>query len=198
MYVLAGVEEEVGNSCKWTVGHARQREEVREWVFIEHLLWFHTAFRTFTYNLSVTLTTPTRWVFPAFYRGGNRVLETRNNMFRIPSQYMDQLGCCWTNPGLTLQLLVFTLCYTDSLRIRKADPHIRRAAMRAIIYSYLPLLAPGWCQRPGHTHTWTMGVPQRPKRGWPKCKQLPHQVRKINHNVGSINQRQTKIGKAVI
>ena len=26
MYVLAWVEEEVGNSCKWTVGHARQRE----------------------------------------------------------------------------------------------------------------------------------------------------------------------------
>ena len=173
MYVLAWVEEEVGNSCKWPVGHARQREEVRVWVFTEHLLWIHTAFRTFTCTLSVTLTTPTRWVFPAFYRGGNRVLEIRIIMFRIPSQYMDQLGYCWTNPGLTLQLLVFTLCYTDSLRIRKADPHIRRAAMRAIIYSYLPLLAPGWCQKAWPRPHMNHGSPTEAQEGLAKVQTAP-------------------------
>ena len=33
-----------------------------------------------------------RWVFSPFYRGGNRVLESGNNVFKIPNQHMDQLG----------------------------------------------------------------------------------------------------------
>lgn len=60
-----------------------------------------------------------------------------------------------------------------SEEIRKADPQTRRAAMRAIIYAHLPLLAPGWGQKAELRPHMNHGSPTQAQEGLAKVQTAP-------------------------
>ena len=156
------MEEEVGNSCKWTCQTKGRTEGTTiYWASTVNSCcskYFHLHSQFNPYNPYEV------GIFSILQRRKQSLREWKQCV-QDPQPAHGPAGCGWTNPGLALQLLFFTLLYTDSQRkTRKADPLI----LGELPWEQLSTLTShpppkGGVKRPSHAHTWTMGVHRDPR-----------------------------------